>query len=177
MKASLRRVGVPALLFVGAALLGGGCDLSTKHWAEERLSDLPGRTMSVIDPYVEMSLQYNEGTAFSFVRDLGTARILFGIFSLLVVVGLFVFVVRNPEHRFHALALGIIAGGAIGNGLDRVSRTGVVDFIRVNYPWGGSWPTFNVADALVAVGVAMLLIHGFVNRNAPEGGVPPSSST
>ena len=81
-----------------------------------------------------------------------------------VVIALFVTVLRKPELRFQALALGVIAGGAIGNGLDRVLRHGVVDFIKVNYPWGGSWPTFNVADALVFVGVAMLLVYSFVDR-------------
>jgi len=72
---------------------------------------------------------------------------------------------------------GMVAGGAIGNGFDRMFRelpsggTAVVDFIRVNYPWGGSWPTFNVADALVAAGVVLLLLAG-LRRRPPQGEVP-----
>ncbi|MCB9597720.1 MAG: signal peptidase II, partial [Sandaracinaceae bacterium] len=153
MRSSIRRVAVPAALFLTAAIFGGGCDLSTKHWAEETLRDRPGQSMSVVDRYVDLSLSYNEGTAFSFVRDLGTARMVFGVSSLVLVIALFVVVIRKPELRWRALALGVVAGGAIGNGLDRVLRHGVVDFIQVHYPWGGSWPTFNVADALVAIGV------------------------
>ena len=168
MSGTIRRVAVPASLFLVAALLGGGCDLSTKAWAEETLRDQPGQTMSVIDPHVDFTLHYNEGTAFSAVQDLGgSVRVAFGVVSLLVVVVLFVVAVRKPEHRIQALALGTIAGGAIGNGLDRILRTGVVDFIQVNYPWGGSWPVFNVADALVAVGVAVLLIGSWVSREPP----------
>ena len=74
------------------------------------------------------------------------------------------------------LAFGTIAGGALGNGIDRLVRlsprggTGVVDFIKINYPWGGSWPTFNVADVLVAVGVAVLLLRSF--RRTPAAATP-----
>ena len=125
---------------------------------------------TVVDQYVDLSLQYNEGTAFSFVRDLGLARLVFGIFSILVVIALFVVVVRHPQHRWRALGFGVVAGGALGNGLDRIFRDGVVDFIVVHYPWGGSWPTFNIADVLVAVGVAILLIEGIATRTRPPAG-------
>ncbi|MCA9604374.1 MAG: signal peptidase II [Myxococcales bacterium] len=170
MTRSIRRVALPASLFLSAAILGGGCDLSTKHWAEETLADEPGQSMTVVDQYVDLSLQYNEGTAFSFVRDLGLARLVFGIFSILVVIALFVVVVRHPQHRWRALGFGVVAGGALGNGLDRIFRDGVVDFIVVHYPWGGSWPTFNIADVLVAVGVAILLIEGIATRTRPPAG-------
>ena len=70
--------------------------------------------------------------------------------------------------------MGAIAGGAIGNGFDRAfgegptGEAGVVDFIKVNYPWGGSWPTFNVADALVAGGVAgIALVRIWQRRRQP----------
>ena len=42
--------------------------------------------------------------------------------------------------------------------------TGVVDFVRVNYPWGGHWPLFNIADALLVVGVAALLLRRLWTR-------------
>lgn len=125
--------------------------------------------MRLIDPWVELSLSFNPGTAFSFVQDLGVGRVVFGIVALLVVVVLAIVAVRSRDKWVHALALGTIAGGAIGNGVDRIFHAGVVDFIKLNYP-GGSWPTFNVADALVAIGVAMLLIHQWVARDprSPE---------
>jgi signal peptidase II len=165
----------PRLGWFGAmAVAGGGCDLQTKAWAERTLADLPGQSMAVVDPWLELSLAYNKGTAFSFIPDLGDARWFFGVIALAVVVFLVVGVVRSYQDRLEVLALGVIAGGAIGNGVDRLLRltphgdTGVVDFIKVNYPWGGSWPTFNVADVLIAVGVAALLLAALRRRRDGE---------
>lgn len=99
------------------------------------------------------------------MQELGAARFLFGVFSLLAVVVLAVLAQRFRGDRGGLLALGAIAAGALGNGVDRVFRaapgggTGVVDFIKLNYPWGGSWPTFNVADVLVALGAIYLLLR------------------
>ena len=65
--------------------------------------------------------------------------------------------------RLALAGAGMIVGGALGNLYDRLFRVdelgqhGVVDFIRVNFPWGGSWPNFNVADAVLVVGLLLLL--------------------
>lgn len=164
----------PAIWFCLAAVLGGGCDLTTKAWAEGNLDTLPGRSMMVFEPWLEFALTYNRGTAFSLVPDLGVARWIFGLVALAVAILLLVIVVRSKASRFDAFAFGTIAGGAIGNGIDRVFNfvpgggTGVVDFIKLNYPWGGSWPTFNIADVLIAVGVAMLLLRNLFWRNKQE---------
>jgi signal peptidase II len=64
-----------------------------------------------------------------------------------------------PEHAGFAL----ICAGAIGNLVDRVARGYVVDFVRVRF-----WPVFNLADALVVVGVALLLFSRALARRAPE---------
>ncbi len=158
------------LWFLAIAVMGSGCDLQSKAWAEHTLTDLPGQSMMVADPWLEMSLSYNRGTAFSFIRDLGDARWVFGLISLMVVVLLTVAVMRMFDRRIEVFGLGAIAAGAIGNGADRLLRltpqgdTGVVDFIKLNYPWGGSWPTFNIADVLVGVGVAALLIAAIQRR-------------
>lgn len=179
MKRALSRIFVPRLAWFGVtALMGGGCDLQTKAWAEGALSSLPGRSMMVASPWLEFSLAYNRGTAFSVVPDLGEgARLVFGVVALAVVVGLGMMVVRWRSGRGEAVALGAIAGGAIGNGLDRALRaapgggTGVIDFVKINYPWGGSWPIFNVADVLVGVGAALLLLGRLRSPQAgAEGG-------
>lgn len=169
---------VKLLSFVGMSVLGGGCDLRSKAWAEDTLSELPGHTMRIIEPWLDFTLSYNRGTAFSFIGDLGSARVVIGAFSFAVVLFLMALALRKESGRFEAIAFGTIAAGALGNAFDRIFReapgggTGVVDFIRVSYPWGGSWPTFNVADALVAVGVALLLLHSFRSRRRPTPAAP-----
>lgn len=160
-------------LFLTPALLGSGCDLRSKLWIEETLRGVPGQAITVIDPWLEFVLAYNRGTAFSVVRDLGLARTILGALAIAIVLALLVAVLCSRRAtRFEIVALGLIAGGALGNGLDRLFRqapgggTGVIDFVRINYPWGGSWPAFNVADVLLVVGPALLLLAGILQRRA-----------
>lgn len=169
-------------LFATPCLLGSGCDLRSKDWAEETLGELPHQTMSVVEPFVDLTLAYNYGTAFSFVSDLADARAVFGVLALLTAVGMLVWGVAKHRPALETVGLGLIAGGAIGNGVDRLFRaapegTAVVDFIRLNYPWGGSWPTFNVADVLVAVGVGLLLWVAFreARRERAEAAAVPAA--
>ena len=162
---SFRERRLPLLWFGLSTVLGCGLDLWSKQWAVDSLAALPGARQWVVQPWLEWSLSYNRGTAFSVIRDLGSARWFFGVMSLVVVVTLLWMVLRGSGDKLEAAALGMLAGGAIGNGVDRVFRvladggTGVVDFVKVNYPWGGSWPTFNIADALLVAGVIVLLIQ------------------
>jgi signal peptidase II len=164
-RGTMARAWAPLVWFGLTAVGGGGCDLATKAWAEETLIELPRHSKMVLEPWLELSLAYNRGTAFSLLPDLGVARWIMGLVALVAAIVLLVVVVRSRAGRFAAIALGAIAGGAIGNGIDRMFHlapgggTGVVDFIKVNYPWGGNWPIFNVADVLVAVGAGMLILR------------------
>src|SRR5690606_35805289 len=125
-------------LFGTMALAGSGCDLKTKAWAEQVLPAHPEGTLSVVEPWVELTLAYNHGTAFSVVPNMGSGTFLFGVFALILAAGLLATILFTRVGRLEALALGTIAGGGIGNGIERLAGTGVVDFIKVNYPWGGS---------------------------------------
>ncbi len=162
--------------FALASALGSGCDLHTKAWAERTLQALPRQSMEVVDPWLDLTLAYNRGTAFSLISDLGAARWVFGALAIAVVVGLIVMLLRQATDRMDAIAMGSIAAGAVGNGFDRVFRlapgggTGVIDFVQVNYPWGGHWPLFNVADALLVVGVGVLVVRRWTaGREAQPG--------
>lgn len=164
----------PMIWFTLVAVLGAALDLGSKAWAVDALSDLPGQAIMVAEPWLEMALSYNRGTAFSAIFDLGEGvRIFLGVAAILVVFGLAWTVWKNPVSRLEACSFGLLAAGAVGNGYDRVLRqapgggTGVVDFVKVNYPWGGSWPTFNIADAWLVVGV-VLLAWGWM-RSARQG--------
>lgn len=136
-------------------------DLWTKQWAWDTLRP-PGGAVMVWDPLLELSFAYNRGSAFGVVPQIDSPVPVLVITTLLigwvVMTGW-----RQRVGRLGLAGAGLIAGGALGNLFDRVFRVdalgqhGVVDFIRVNYPWGGSWPSFNVADAVLVVGVALLL--------------------
>ncbi|HAN32403.1 MAG TPA: signal peptidase II [Myxococcales bacterium] len=165
-------------IFVSMTLIGAVLDLATKAWAEGALTQLPGQSMMIFEPWCEFALSYNQGTAFSAIFDLGEmVRLILGIASLLV-VGLLGWSVTRPEVvQIEVWCYGMLAGGAIGNGYDRVFReapsggTGVVDFVKLNYPWGGSWPTFNVADSLLVVGVALLIIRWWTHPPTDDANV------
>lgn len=116
----------------------------------------------ILEPWLEFRLAYNYGTAFSLVPNLGDMRWVFGVFSLIVVAVLIGWAILAPKFdRLELFSLGIIAAGAIGNGVDRLGSDGVIDFVKINYPWGGSYPTWNVADAWVVIGAAILILMSF----------------
>lgn len=136
-------------------------DLWTKQWVWDVLRP-SGRALVLWDPVLELAFAYNRGSAFGVVRQLD-----FPIALLLLTAALvtwLVVTVRAPGGTpLRFAAAGMIVGGALGNLHDRLFRDdglghrGVVDFIRVNFPWGGSWPSFNVADAALVVGVVLLV--------------------
>lgn len=165
---SARRV---ALWFLFVTTFAGGCDLSTKAWAEQTLGT-PGSSMAVMEPWLHFTLAYNRGTAFSLIPSLGDARWVFALIAVVVVGLLFFMAVRRRPRASELLALGLIAGGALGNGWDRAFHvtpagdTAVVDFIRVQVTSTYAWPTFNLADAWILIGVAWLLWQSL--RRPPE---------
>jgi signal peptidase II len=171
----------PAVWFLVTAVLASGCDLSTKTWAQEALGR-PGGSTTVIEPWLELSLAYNRGTAFSVIPHLGDARWLFALLAIVVAALLMALALRwRPVAVAPVLALGLAAGGAIGNGWDRAFRvtpagdTAVIDFIKVNLTSTYSWPTFNLADAWLVIGVAWMLWIGWRTRGEPEAAEPTAA--
>lgn len=131
-------------------------DFVTKFMAE---AVLVGRPISVIGDYVVLRLVYNQCAAFGIC--LGPySRWIFLVLAVLalVVLGSMVRNTRDTDHG-RLFVLGLLVAGAVGNVVDRFrSAQGVVDFIEVGI---GSyrWPTFNVADSAITVGVALLALR------------------
>jgi signal peptidase II len=78
----------------------------------------------------------------------------------LIAVAVIIVLIRKTHERFLVISLSLIAGGAVGNVIDRFRYGEVVDFINV-YIWEkfnflNPWPTFNIADSAISVGVALL---------------------
>jgi signal peptidase II len=161
-----------AYLFVTTSLVSG-CDQYSKSQAVDALSDAPGRTVSVLEPWVDLSLAFNRGTAFSVVRDAGDGAWILAVLAIAVVAMMAWWMWREGSWA-RCIAAGLVAGGALGNAYDRVFREGVVDFIAVTLPGGYRWPTFNVADAALVVGVGVLLVAA---RDKRDEAPPPEPAS
>ena len=121
-------------------------------------------------PFFNLLLSYNSGAAFSFLSDAGGwQRWFFVVLALGVSVVIAVWMYRLPTNqRWTAMALGLVLGGAIGNVIDRLLYGHVVDFLDF-YVGQWHWPTFNVADSAITIGVAILIIDGlFGNGRAAK---------
>jgi len=117
----------------------------------------------VFKPWWRMRYAENPGAAWSIFRDQPEA-VRTGFFSLAnLVMAIFVLLYLRrlgPRHRLQQLALSMVMTGAFGNLVDRLARGYVVDFIDWHW-WNRPdlyWPTFNIADSLIVVGVALLLL-------------------
>ena len=143
--------------FLIALVLSLALDQGTKIWARHALKPHAPQTIKIIPGYFELEYAENTGAAFSFLRGRPEAKyILFGFGVIaLGVVGMYLRRAK-PEERRLAAELGLLAGGAVGNLIDRVLYGHVTDFILWQVP-GHRWPNFNIADAALVVGVLGLL--------------------
>ncbi len=132
-------------------------DQLTKHWALNALAD--GNVIDVIGS-LRFSLHFNTGVAFSLGSDSGL-----GPWISVLAIGVVVAISLGATSRvpLGAVASGLIAGGAVGNLIDRAFRGddgflhgAVVDFVDLQW-----WPVFNVADAAIVVGAVILVIASF----------------
>jgi lipoprotein signal peptidase len=107
----------------------------------------------------------------------GWSSIVLAAVALAVVVALGVWL-RRAESRLSAVAIGAIAGGAVGNVIDRLRFGAVVDFIHAHVQIGGtdwSWYVFNVADSAIVCGVTALVLESLFARRPAWGTTRPSS--
>jgi signal peptidase II len=120
-------------------------DQISKAIIEDRL--VPGEDVDVAGP-LGLTLSHNKGVAFGLAGGGGALLLGFTLAALALIVYLFA---REPQRPWMWVAVGFLAGGAIGNLVDRVRAGAVTDFIDV-----GPWPPFNVADASITLGVVVL---------------------
>jgi len=104
-------------------------------------------------PGVSLVHAENSGVAFSLLTGSEVAVVLI---TLVIVAAVLAFFATHRDRRLLWLATGLIAGGALGNLVDRVRAGAVTDFIQLPH-----WPAFNLADASITLGVvALFLILG-----------------
>ena len=127
-----------------------------------------GVPQPVVADYWDWELAYNPGVAFStFASFTGRAgmQVILALIAALALVGISVMALRtDPEERWKRAAFALIAGGALGNLVDRLHDGAVTDFVRWRIH-DHRWPIFNVADAALLVGVVLLLLDGIRARH------------
>jgi signal peptidase II len=158
-------------------------DIVTKLWAEKKLEGYPGY-VNVLDNHLMFVLAKNKGGAWGLLQ--GQSENVRRPFFLLVSVAAIAFIVtlyRRLQPNQHALKWGLplVLGGALGNVFDRIRYGFVIDFIDYRSDWikklneliqkkypahivTDHWPTFNVADIAICVGVALMAIDMLTSR-------------
>lgn len=144
------------LRFLALATLTILADQVTKVMARRALEF--GVPEPVIQGYWDWRLSFNYGSAFGLFSGMGAARIFLSIVGVVAVVAI-VGVLRKAkdDQKWLTSALALVAGGAVGNVIDRLIAGKVTDFVV--WKWGKhEWPAFNIADVALVIGVVILLL-------------------
>ena len=133
--------------------------------------ELGERGTVALTPFAALVLTWNKGISYGWFQQDGP----FGQWPLLalkcVAVALLWIWLSRATDRLTALALGLIVGGAIGNGIDRLAYGAVVDFALLHIQtasWSFNWYVFNLADVAIVAGVAGLLYESLFGDRAAK---------
>ena len=168
----------PSYVFLAVvSALTLAADVATKGWAERHLDGYPGM-LQVWKNYVTLILARNRGGAWGLLQS--TSENVRRPFFLLVSVAAIAFIMTlyrrlQPRQRALRWGLPLVLGGALGNVFDRIRYGHVIDFIDVHVLLKGvehHWPTFNVADIAICVGVGLMAVDMMVGKKAPKKETP-----
>ena len=140
-------------------------DYFTKIWAINALK-LPHRSIEVIPGFFDFSYTENTGVAFGIFDSSQYAwkPYALGTLAVLAIAAIIFYYHKSPSGRsLLRFALGLTTGGILGNLGDRIFRGYVVDFIEWHIHDSFYWPNFNIADAAISVGIALLIIDAIKN--------------
>jgi signal peptidase II len=144
--------GIPA--FFAIALAAFGLDQAFKHWVVSHMALY--ESIPLIPNLFALTYVRNIGAAFSaFSGQVAGLSIVAGVVAIAIVV----YMVRLKERTaLHALSLGLLLGGTLGNFVDRVRLGYVVDMFDLQWNGQNIFPIFNIADISIDVGVGLLLL-------------------
>jgi len=142
------------LIFWPLMVIGLALDLATKSAVFSWLEQKPGNSISI---------------SAAFGVGIGHSNLLIAVSVIALVVILVVFLLSGSQPKLVHAALGLFAAGVCGNLWDRVfNNGGVRDFIDVVYWPGRHWPAFNIADSLLCIGVALLIMANFFTGKSSQ---------
>jgi len=155
--------------WLGVALAVIAADHLTKWWIS---STLAYQEAIPVLPFFSLVRVHNTGAAFSLLADAGGWQrwffIAIGVIATVIIVRL---LKRHGHEPGLAFPLAMVLGGALGNVIDRVVLGHVVDFLYFHYR-GFAWPAFNVADAAISVGAALLIWDSLRSKPTTSGDKP-----
>ncbi|OKO76535.1 lipoprotein signal peptidase [Bradyrhizobium sp. NAS80.1] len=145
-------------------------DQASKLWLLN-VFDLAHQGVVRVTPFFDLVLAWNIGISFGWLQnDSQAAQIALMAVKAVAVIALAIWMARSHT-RLATVALGLIIGGAIGNGIDRMAYGAVVDFALFHIEIGGNtfnWYVFNLADVAIVAGVAALLYDSFLGVPAAK---------
>jgi len=154
-------------------------DQWTKALARAHLRPLgPFNPKVVIDGFFNLRYSENPGVAFGMLQQIPGGKFILTAMAIVAIVLVVMYLRRTDADaaRLH-VALGLVGGGALGNVIDRISYGRVTDFI-VWHVKAHEWPTFNVADAALCIGVGLMMLDMLMSRpGATPRDASPSSPT
>ncbi|GJD57021.1 signal peptidase II [Methylobacterium dankookense] len=163
----------PFRLGLAALLATFALDQASKLWlylGTDLVLSQPWR----LGPFVDFVVVWNRGVSYGlFQQESGLGRWFLVALSLVAAAALAVWM-RRAGSRLLGIALGLIAGGALGNAVDRAAYGAVFDFVHLHAgQW--SWYVFNVADAAIVAGVAGLILDSLrpAGRSSASGDPAP----
>ena len=153
-----------------AALAVIALDQASKLWLL-RVFDIVRRGAVKVTPFFDLVLAWNTGISYGWFQNEGAAgQLILLAVKVVAVIVLAIWMARS-QSRLATFALGLIIGGAIGNGIDRLAYGAVVDFALFHVQIGGkpfNWYVFNLADVAIVAGVAGLLYDSFLGVPAAK---------
>lgn len=143
-------------------------DQWTKWLVEVHLPE--GAAHPVIPGFFHLVHVRNTGVAFGlFSSDTGSTSWLLTILGFVALAAVAAYFWLTPGHDLLLLtALSLVAGGAVGNLLDRIAAGGVTDFLDV-FVGVHHWPAFNVADSAISIGIALMVLETLLPRRLRAG--------
>lgn len=144
-------------LLIAAAIVAA--DQATKFWIVHDVMS-PPRVIEVTS-FFNLVMVWNRGASFGLFNTGSPWTLYFLVTVAFLISGAMTVWLRTVQTRWLATALGLVIGGALGNVIDRLVYGAVADFLDF-HAGGYHWPSFNVADIAISVGVGMLLLDGLI---------------
>ena len=109
-------------------------------------------------PFLNMTMVWNEGISFGLFNDGNGGTALPLIILSLIISTIFAIWLTKSKHVMQSIGLALVIGGALGNVIDRFRFGAVMDFIDI-HAFGYHYPSFNIADSAIVIGVGILIIY------------------